>query len=73
MVGKKNAVFYQRSKVNRGLLRDYEEQIAKGVFDNGPVDIELVLKYGAGGTRPTKMRYSVFRGGELIDGRVFSN
>ncbi|CAH0647678.1 putative deoxyribonuclease RhsA [Pseudomonas sp. Nvir] len=71
--GGKDGVFPQLSKVNRGLFRDFEKQIAKDVFDNGPVDVELVFKYGAGGTRPTKVIYNVFRNGDLVDGKIFSN
>ncbi|MGE7989475.1 RHS repeat-associated core domain-containing protein [Pseudomonas sp. NPDC089554] len=71
--GGKNGVFPQLSKVNRGLFKDFEKQIAKDVFDNGPVDVELIFKYGAGGTRPTKVLYSVFRNGDLIDGKIFNN
>ncbi|MBV4544448.1 RHS repeat-associated core domain-containing protein, partial [Pseudomonas vlassakiae] len=71
--GGKEGVFPQLSKVNRGLFRDFEKQIAKDVFDNGPVDVELVFKYGAGGTRPTKVIYNVFRNGDLVDGKIFSN
>lgn len=71
--GGKGGVFPQLSKVNRGLFRDFEKQIAKDVFDNGPVDVELIFKYGAGGTRPTKVLYNVFRNGELLDGKIFSN
>ena len=71
--GGKGGVFPQLSKVNRGLFRDFQKQIAKDVFDNGPVDVELIFKYGAGGTRPTKVFYNVFRNGDLVDGKIFSN
>jgi RHS repeat-associated protein len=71
--GGKDGVFPQLSKVNRGLFRDFEKKIAKDVFDNGPVDVELLFKYGNGGTRPTKIFYNVYRNGELLDDSVFFN
>ncbi|WDY57004.1 RHS repeat-associated core domain-containing protein [Pseudomonas sp. PSKL.D1] len=66
-------VFPQFSKVNRGLFRDFERQIAKDVFEKGPVNVELIFQYGVGGTRPTKISYNVFRDGGLVDGKVFRN
>ena len=71
--GGKEGVFPQLSKVNRGLFRDFEKQIARNVFDNGPDDVELLFKYGNGGARPTKVISNVFRKGELLDGQVFNN
>lgn len=69
----KDGVFPLLSKVNRGLFGNFEKQIAKDVIDNGPADVELVFKYGAGGTRPIKVLYNVFRNGDLVDGKIFSN
>jgi len=71
--GGKDGVFPQLSKLNRGLFRNFEKQIAKDIFDNGPVDVELIFKYGVGGTSPAKVIYNIFRNGGVVDGKIFSN
>nr|WP_246208484.1 hypothetical protein [Pseudomonas karstica] len=61
------------SKINRGLFRDFEGEVATFVRNHGPVDVDVKFVYGSGGTRPTKIVYDVFQNGKTVLSDIFSN
>ncbi|WP_442966345.1 RHS repeat-associated core domain-containing protein [Pseudomonas sp. p50(2008)] len=71
--GGKNGVFPQLSRINRGLFRDFEGEVASFVRSNGPVDVDIKFIYGASSTRPTKVVYNVFQQGKTVLSDIFSN
>jgi len=71
--GGKDGVLPQLSKINRGLFRDFEGEVANFVRTNGPVDVDVKFIYGASSTRPTKIVYRVFQQGEAVLSDIFSN
>ena len=68
--GGKDGVFPQLPKINRGLFREFEKQIADYVRTSGPVELDIIFKYSNSGTRPDKIIYNVIQNGaNIIKGR----
>jgi RHS repeat-associated protein len=71
--GGKDGVFPQLPAINRGSFIDFERSIADYVQANGPVDIEVIFKYGKGGNRPTDILYNVYDNGQKVLVSAFTN
>ena len=71
--GGTKGVFPQLPSINRGQFRDFERMVANQIKAAGPVDIDIVFKYGRGGTRPTAVIYDVYQNGAKILGNIFTN
>ncbi len=66
-------IFPQLRKINRGAYRVFEGKIREYIEEHGTVNLEWEFVYANGGTRPTKIIYTVKQKGRVVLYEEFNN